>query len=199
MSEIEVKNIKEAQEKLAEMEDASLNKPTESEINEATKDFNAKAAEFNSKKFKIGKPKQADEIFDFVINFMENHVYWTKNGWMGVLKMHEELSEAKKNKKKGEAFAVGYQALEFMFYALTNPGGTGIESARAVLPVLLPGEPAFQHADTGVQPPAPSEPRYSHVSTQRQPPRTSRGGTPNHWTRPRIQENSSRGTATSAI
>ena len=63
---------------------------------------------------------------------MENYVYWTKNGWMGVLKMHEELTENKKNKKKKDSFAVGYQALEFMFYALTNPGGTGLQSAKEI-------------------------------------------------------------------
>ena len=43
----------------------------------------------------------ADEIYNFVLDFMENHVYWTKNGWMGVLRLHEELTESKKNKKDG--------------------------------------------------------------------------------------------------
>ena len=131
--EIEVKNIAEAQAKLAELnKDNSINKPSEAEVNAATDEFNKLAASFNGKKFKIGTVKQADEIFDFVLEFMEKHVYWTKNGWMGVLKMHEELTETKKNKKKNEAFRVGYQALEFLFYALTNPGGSGIESAKAI-------------------------------------------------------------------
>ena len=122
--EIEVKNIAEAQAKLAELnKDNSINKPSEAEVNAATDEFNKLAASFNGKKFKIGTVKQADESFDFVLEFMEKHVYWTKNGWMGVLKMHEELTETKKNKKKNEAFRVGYQALEFLFYALTNPGG----------------------------------------------------------------------------
>jgi hypothetical protein len=114
------------------LNDASVNKPTEDEVNAATKEFNKKAAAFNKKTFKIGNYKKADAIYDFVLDFLENHVYWTKNGWMGVLKMHEELTETRKNRKEKDAFSVGYQALEFLFYALTNPGGTGIESAKAI-------------------------------------------------------------------
>ena len=132
--EIELNSVKEAQEKLEELKqtDSSINKPTEAEINAATAEFNETAAAFNGKKFEIGTSEQANKVYDFMIDFMENHVYWTKNGWMGVLKMHEELMEAKANRKEDEAFAIGYQALEFMFYALTNPGGSGLESAKAV-------------------------------------------------------------------
>lgn len=131
---INLNSVEEAQEKLAELreQDPSINKPSEEEVNQAIADFNAKAAEFNGKKFEIGESDQAIKIFDFILDFMENHVYWTKNGWMGVLKMHEELTEAKEKHKEGEKFAIGYQALEFMFYALTNPGGTGLASAKAV-------------------------------------------------------------------
>jgi hypothetical protein len=131
--EIEVGSLEEAQKKIAELNlDASLNKPSPEEVEQAAIELNEAKKEFEARKFDIGTPKQSDEIYDFILNFMEKHVYWTKNGWMGVLRMHEELSENKKNKKDGESFAVGYQALEFMFYAITNPGGTGLDSAKAV-------------------------------------------------------------------
>jgi hypothetical protein len=129
MAEIDVKNIEDIEEILS---DPSINKPTEAEINEATKEFNSKAAAFNKKAFKIGPAKKADAIYDFVLDFLENHVYWTKNGWMGVLKMYEELTATRKNKKEKDAFVVGYQGLEFLFYALSNPGGTGLESAKSI-------------------------------------------------------------------
>jgi len=130
---IEVKDIKEAQEKIAELQkDSSVNKPTEDEINEAVKIFNEQAADFNSKLFEIGTPEKAEEIYDFMLEFLEKYVYWTKQGWMGVLRMDEELKIRKKERKEGDPFEVGYQALEFMFYMLTNPGGTGLKTAKAI-------------------------------------------------------------------
>ena len=127
--EVDVKDVKDIEEIL---NDPSINKPTEKEINEATKEFNEKAAAFNGKKFNIGTAKKSDAIYDFVLEFLENHVYWTKNGWMGVLRLHEELTETRKNKKPKDSFQVGYQALEFLFYVLSNPGGSGIASAQAI-------------------------------------------------------------------
>lgn len=130
-NEIEVKTVDEAAEKIAEIQkDSSVNKPTEKEINEATKIFNEQAAEFNGKRFEIGAPEKGDKYLDFVILFMDKYVYWTKQGWLGVIKMTEELEQFKKDKKEGEPFSLGYQALEFLFYALTNPGGTGLKSAK---------------------------------------------------------------------
>ena len=68
MAEIEVKNIAEAQEILENLsETAPLNKPTEEEINLATQDFNAKAADFNGKKFLLGEAKEALEIYEEII------------------------------------------------------------------------------------------------------------------------------------
>jgi len=131
--EIEVESIQAAKEIISQLnKDASLNKPTPKEVEAAEKDFEQAKKDFEVKKFGIGTPEQAIEIYDFVINFMENFVYWTKNGWMGVLRMHEELKESKKNHKEGNCFQVGYQALEFLFYALTNPGGSGLKSAKAI-------------------------------------------------------------------
>jgi len=126
-------SMEKAQEKIQEMQaEGKLNKPTEEEILESAKKLEQAKKDFGEKLFDIGTAEVADEIYDFMLTFLEKHVYWTKNGWMGVIRMYDELSEAKKNKKDGDTFGVGYQALEFMFYALTNPGGTGLESAREI-------------------------------------------------------------------
>jgi len=131
--EIEVKDFQEAQQKIAELnKEASINKPSDAEVEQAAIDFEQAKKDFEAKKFNIGTPEQALSIYDFIIEFMEKHVYWTKNGWMGVLRMHEELTENRKKYKEGDSFGVGYQALEFMFYAITNPGGTGLASAKEV-------------------------------------------------------------------
>ena len=131
--EIEVKDFAEAQAKIAELnKDNSINKPSDAEVKQAAVDFEQAKKDFEAKKFAIGTPEQAKGIYVFIIEFMEKHVYWTKNGWMGVLRMHEELTESHKNYKNGDCFGIGYQALEFMFYAITNPGGTGLASAKEV-------------------------------------------------------------------
>lgn len=132
--EIEVKSVAEAQEKLADLastKDASINKPSKEETLAAEKEFDVASKAFNVKMFSLGEESEASEITNFVLEFLEKYVYWTKNGWMGVLKMHEEIQAFQKEFKKGP-FQIGYQALEFLFYALTNPGGSGIESARGI-------------------------------------------------------------------
>lgn len=131
--EIEVKDIIEAQEKINQMrKDSSINKPSEKEINDATSLFNDAAAKFNSKKFKIGKPEDGDIYLNFMIEFIDKYVFWTKQGWMGVIKMNEELKEIKESKKENESFSMGYQPLAFTFNVLTNPGGTGLQSAKDI-------------------------------------------------------------------
>jgi len=132
MEEIELKNIKEAQEKLAELsKDGSINKPSDKEVKKAAKEFKKAKDAFETKKFEIGTAEVAKEIYNFMLDFMEHHVFWTKNGWMGVIRMHAELIEMQKSKKE-EPFAIGYQALEFMLFALTNPGGFGLKSAQMI-------------------------------------------------------------------
>ncbi len=132
MAEIELKNIEEAQRKLAELrKDGSINKPSDKEVKNAAKEFKKAKDAFENKKFVIGTSEVAKEIYNFMLDFMEHHVFWTKNGWMGVIRMHAELFEMQKSKKE-EPFAIGYQALEFMLFALTNPGGFGLKSAQMI-------------------------------------------------------------------
>jgi len=131
--EIKLKNVEEAQHELAKLSlDASLNKPTEEETLAAEKEFGNAQEAFKIKTYAVGEVEDFDKISNFILDYLENYVYWTKNGWMGVLKLHEEVTETRKNHKEGEAFTLGYEALEFTFYALTNPGGSGMSSAKAI-------------------------------------------------------------------
>lgn len=131
MAEIEVKNMEEAQRKLEELKASGevKNKPTEEETKVAIKDFEDTSKAFNDKKFEIGPVEEADLIAHFLINFLEKYVFWTKSGWMGVIKLYDEISETQLLLKKGTAFTLGYQALEFTYFALSNPGGIGRQSA----------------------------------------------------------------------
>lgn len=131
--EIEINNINELTEQLGELiKDPSLNKPSGEEVFAAQKEFETAAQAFTTKHFKIGAPEDAQELTDYMIHFMRNRFLWQKEAWMGTIKLVEELEAAeavfKGDKEKG--LEVGYQALEFMFYALSNPGGVGLQSAK---------------------------------------------------------------------
>jgi hypothetical protein len=49
---------------------------------------------------------------------------------MGVIKIKEELDIAKTKLVDRKLFELGHQALEFAYYAIGRPGGTGLESAE---------------------------------------------------------------------
>jgi len=131
--EIEVKDIVEAQKIIADLnESGKMNKPSPEECEAAAKEFVDAKEAFENKLFDIGNPDIAVDMYDFVIDFMVNYVQWTKNGWMGVIRMHDEMVAAKINHKDGDAFHVTYQALEFLFFALSNPGGFGLKAAKTI-------------------------------------------------------------------
>jgi|AntAceMinimDraft_10_1070366.scaffolds.fasta_scaffold19673_3 hypothetical protein len=129
--DIEVNNTDEF-EKLEDLvKDPSLNKPSKEETLGAQKDFEKAAKNFTVKMYKIGEVKEAQEFNDFILHFINNRFFWQKEAWMGTIKLAEELKASeiifKGNKKKG--IEIGYQALEFVFFALSNPGGIGLQAA----------------------------------------------------------------------
>ena len=133
LGEIEINNTEEFDEKLEDLvKDPSLNKPSKKEILEAQKDFEKAAKEFTIKMYQIGKIEEAQEFYDYILHFIRNRFLWQKEAWMGTIKLVEELEAAaiifKGNKEKG--IEIGYQALEFIFFALSNPGGIGLQAAK---------------------------------------------------------------------
>lgn len=131
--EIEVNKGENLTEKKLEdlTKDPSFNKPSEEETLETQKEFIKAAKNFTTKIYKIGEAKEAQELNDYILHFMNNRFLWQKEAWMGTIKLVEELKASeiifKGNKKKG--IEIGYQALEFIFYALSNPGGIGLQAA----------------------------------------------------------------------
>ena len=107
------------------------NKPTPEDIQKFKEEFELAATTFSTKGWVIGTKEQYDEISNFLIEYIVKYVYWTKNGWMGVIKLHEELLNIINSIKEDNTkdFSLGYQALEFTAYILSNPGGTGLQSA----------------------------------------------------------------------
>lgn len=129
--ELEINSKEELEEKLAEAIENNPNKPTEEEIEEAKTKFEEASKDFSVKSWNVGAPERAKEFIDFIDDFMRNRIFWKQNGWMGVIKMSEELDDAKKflETNKNQPLKLGYQAMEFLFYSFQNPGGIGLQAA----------------------------------------------------------------------
>lgn len=131
-AELEINNVKELDSKLAEAIKNNPNKPTEEEIEEAKTKFQEASKDFSVKSWNIGEAADAQVLIDYLQHFVRNRLFWTKNGWMGVVKIMEELEDAQNFLKAnpGSHLKIGYQAMEFMFYSLQNPGGVGYQAAK---------------------------------------------------------------------
>lgn len=131
MAELEVNSLEEAKEKLKEIDpEGKLPKPSPEEVKAAYEEFAKAVSDFNNKTFELGKVEETEEIANYLLNFIERKVFWTKQGWMGVLKLNEDVKLTKdKAQAENKPFSMGYQALEFTYFALENVGGIGIASA----------------------------------------------------------------------
>lgn len=133
MTELEINSTQELNEKLNELtKDASLNKPSEEEIEQARKEFEQASKEWSVKMYPIGTIEDTVETCEYIKHFLRNRFLWQKDAWMGVIKLTEELDAALTlfNSQKNKPVEVGYHALEFMYYILSNPAGYGLESAK---------------------------------------------------------------------
>jgi hypothetical protein len=129
--ELEINSKSDFEEKLAEAIENNPNKPSEEEIEEAKTRFEEASKDFSIKSWDIGTPEKSDEFIEFIDDFMKNRIFWKQNGWMGVIKMSEEFEHAKNFIKAfpDQPIKFGYQAMEFLFYSLQNPGGIGLQAA----------------------------------------------------------------------
>ena len=127
--ELEITSAEEAIEALKKIDpEGKLPKPTPEETKVAYEEFAKAVSDFNSKSFEIGTLEKKNEVADYLLHFIQNRIFWTKQGWMGVIKLNEEIAETK-NTSNDTPFVLGYQALEFTFFALTNVGGIGLQTA----------------------------------------------------------------------
>lgn len=108
-----------------------LKKPSPEEVAEVKLEFDNANALFATTKWEVGKREDAEKYIDFLLNYLNKFVYWSKNGWMGVIKFDEELREIK-SKLVDDKFTLSYQAIEFGLYALSNPAGIGLDAAKEI-------------------------------------------------------------------
>jgi nitroreductase len=130
MAELEINNVEELKEELEKAVKDNPNKPTEEEIKAAAAEFEYASKIFPTKSWEIGEVKDARVFCDYLKHYVRNRLFWTKNGWMGVVKLDEEIQAAENLLNGKEPFQLGYQALEFVYYSLMNPGGIGFQAAQ---------------------------------------------------------------------
>jgi hypothetical protein len=109
-----------------------MKKPSESETEQYKNDFSTAMNAFKDKKWQISEPGKfgSNDVGLYLLDFMNKYAYWTKTEWMGMIKMESELQKAIAIADEENGLQLGYQALEFCAYMLTNPGGTGLAFAK---------------------------------------------------------------------
>jgi hypothetical protein len=130
MAELEINNVAELKEELEKAVKDNPNKPTEEEIKAAAEEFEYASKVFPTKLWEVGELENARPFCDYLTHYVRNRLFWTKNGWMGVVKLNEELKAAENLLNGKEPLKLGYQALEFVYFSLMNPGGVGLQAAQ---------------------------------------------------------------------
>ena len=124
---------KEINAQLAEiMKDPSINRPSQDEVTQFQAMYEEAAQAFGIARWSVGTPEDGRDILNFIRHFSRERHMWKENQWMGVVKMQEELNQVESAYDLGGKKApinFGYQALEFLFHMLQNPGGIGYQSA----------------------------------------------------------------------
>ena len=131
-AELEINSVQDLDEKLAEAIANNDNKPTDEEVEAAKKEYEERAETAVAKFWSIGEQKDSQAFLDYIEHYINNRVFWTQNGWMGVIKMEEVIAETQNTLKLEPTtqLAFGYQPLEFLFYSFQNAGGIGLQAAK---------------------------------------------------------------------
>lgn len=108
-----------------------INKPTPEETEQFKNDFEKGLEDFKDARWEVSDKGNfaANDVAIFLMDFMKKFAFWTKTGWMGLIKMEEELKKSQAAVTEDTALMFDYQMLEFAAYMLTNPGNIGLETA----------------------------------------------------------------------
>lgn len=108
-----------------------IGKPTTEEVAKFKAEFETAVKEFQETKFEISDKGNyaANVVGMFLQDYMKRFGFWTKTGWMGMIKMAEEVKKAMAGANETTGFCLDYQALEFCAYMMSSPGCVGLEMA----------------------------------------------------------------------
>ena len=119
------------EEKLDDVSAENAKKPTPEEIEQYKTEFQEALKIFTEERWAISDKGNfaANDVGLFIEDFMKRFAFWSKNGWMGMIKMAEVLRTAMLAANEETALELDYQALEFCAYMMSNPGGIGLDLA----------------------------------------------------------------------
>jgi len=114
-----------------EEQEKEINKPTPEETEQFKQDFEKGLEDFRESKWEVSEKGSfaANDVGLFLMDFMKKFAFWTKTGWMGLIKMEEELKKAMSTVTDDSGLMFDYQMLEFCAYMLSNPGNIGLDTA----------------------------------------------------------------------
>lgn len=106
-------------------------KPTPEETEQYKSEFQEALKVFTEERWAISDKGNfaANDVGLFIEDFMKRFAFWSKNGWMGMIKMAEVLRQAMLAANEETPLQLDYQALEFCAYMMSNPGGIGLDMA----------------------------------------------------------------------
>lgn len=112
-------------------EETPAGKPTPEEVAQYKTDFDAAMKDFAESRFAISDPGQfpSNDVAMFLLDYLKKYALWSKTGWMGIIKMNDELNKAMQMDNEKTGLTLDYQSLEFCGYMLMNPGNIGYDSA----------------------------------------------------------------------
>lgn len=101
-------------------------------LQETKKDFQDQVDKYQNQTYKLADPETALRTAEFLKNFNEKHNTWEKGSWRGIIMFNKVITQhiADLTMNTDKAFEIDYATLIFLYNAMANPHGIGLESAR---------------------------------------------------------------------
>ena len=111
-----------------------LNPDINDDLQKAKQDFNDKVAEYTDKKYEICAAGSGKSVAyaEFLKKFNNQANHWVNGAWKGVLTFDKVITKHIEELTPDKAFEIDYSTLFFLYNAMQQPAGVGVESARAM-------------------------------------------------------------------
>lgn len=101
-------------------------------LQETKKDFQEQVDKYQNQTYKLADAETGLETAEFLKKFNEKCNTWEKGSWRGILMFNKVINQhiAELTLNTDKAFEIDYSTLIFLYNAMANPHGIGLDSAR---------------------------------------------------------------------